>query len=43
MQEGQVRHLPVVTRGEIAGMVSMRDLFATLVDTTDQDVVPIVD
>jgi len=43
MQEGQVRHLPVVTRGEIAGMVSMRDLFATLVDTTDHDVVPVAD
>lgn len=31
MHEGQVRHLPVLDEGEIAGMVSMRDLFAALI------------
>ena len=31
MNEGQVRHLPVLDEGEIAGMVSMRDLFAALI------------
>ena len=31
MQEAQVRHLPVLDEGEIAGMVSMRDLFAALI------------
>ena len=34
MREGQVRHLPVVSDGLIAGMVSMRDLFGVLVDAT---------
>ena len=32
MDEGQVRHLPVLAHGQIAGMVSMRDLFAALLD-----------
>ena len=32
MDEGQVRHLPVLSHGQIAGMVSMRDLFAALLD-----------
>src|SRR4029077_6306813 len=34
MQEGQVRPLPVLADGEIAGMVSMRNVFAALVDLT---------
>jgi CBS domain-containing protein len=32
MQESQVRHLPVLLGTEIAGIVSMRDLFAVLTD-----------
>ena len=32
MDEGRVRHLPVLSHGQIAGMVSMRDLFAVLLD-----------
>ena len=32
MEEAQVRHLPVLDDGLIAGIVSMRDLFAVLVD-----------
>jgi CBS domain-containing protein len=32
MQDGQVRHLPVLDDGQIAGIVSIRDLFAVLVD-----------
>jgi CBS domain-containing protein len=32
MQESQVRHLPVLHGTEIAGIVSMRDLFAVLTD-----------
>jgi CBS domain-containing protein len=31
MEEAQVRHLPVLDNGRIAGMVSIRDLFAVLV------------
>lgn len=31
MEEAQVRHLPVLDDGRIAGIVSMRDLFAVLV------------
>ncbi|HET9842591.1 MAG TPA: CBS domain-containing protein [Nocardioides sp.] len=30
MEEAQVRHLPVIDNGRIAGIVSMRDLFAVL-------------
>jgi CBS domain-containing protein len=43
MREAQVRHLPVVEDGTIAGIVSMRDLVAVLaasVDTDDVVVVP---
>lgn len=32
MQDAQIRHLPVVDAGRIAGIVSMRDLFAILLD-----------
>ena len=31
MEEAQVRHLPVLDNGRIAGIVSIRDLFAVLV------------
>ena len=31
MQDAQVRHLPVLDDGEIAGMVSMRDVFGALI------------
>ncbi len=34
MREAQVRHLPVLSHGLIAGMVSMRDLFGALVDAS---------
>ena len=37
MQEGQVRHLPVLSDGQIAGIVSMRDLFAALVDASAEE------
>lgn len=43
MQEGQVRHLPVLANGQLAGMVSMRDVFAALLDAPDQDAVPVAD
>jgi CBS domain-containing protein len=32
MEEAQVRHLPVLDAGLIAGIVSMRDLFTVLLD-----------
>jgi len=32
MEDAQVRHLPVLDAGLIAGIVSMRDLFAVLLD-----------
>jgi CBS domain-containing protein len=35
MQDCQVRHLPVLDGGLIAGIVSIRDLFAVLVDSAD--------
>jgi len=37
MQEGQVRHVPVLSDGQIAGIVSMRDLFAALVDASGEE------
>jgi CBS domain-containing protein len=37
MQEAQVRHLPVLSEGQISGMVSMRDLFGALVDAQDEE------
>ena len=37
MQDGQVRHLPVLDEGLIAGMLSMRDLFGVLVDASSQE------
>ena len=41
MVEAQVRHLPVLQRDEIAGFVSMRDLFEVLLDVAahEEDVV----
>lgn len=39
MQDAQIRHLPVLDDALIAGMVSMRDLFAVLLDLQDPDVV----
>ncbi|MGA8245336.1 MAG: CBS domain-containing protein [Nocardioides sp.] len=38
MQDSQVRHLPVLDEGQIAGIVSMRDLFAVLADAADEDI-----
>jgi CBS domain-containing protein len=35
MRDSQVRHLPVVSDGLIAGIVSIRDLFAVLIDAAD--------
>lgn len=35
MREAHVRHLPVVTDGSIAGMLSMRDLFEVLLKQAD--------
>jgi CBS domain-containing protein len=32
MHDGQIRHLPVLEDGAIAGMISIRDLLAILVD-----------
>jgi len=42
MLEGQVRHLPVLDAGLIAGIVSMRDLFEVLVDDAGLDSVVVV-
>ena len=39
MEDAQVRHLPVLDEGDIAGIVSMRDLFMVLVDANDPAVV----
>jgi CBS domain-containing protein len=39
MEDAQVRHLPVLDGGDIAGIISMRDLFAVLVDVHDPAVV----
>ncbi|MCY4728320.1 CBS domain-containing protein [Nocardioides sp. STR2] len=41
MVEAQVRHLPVIDDGDVAGFVSMRDLFEVLVDVAahEEDVV----
>ena len=39
MEEAQVRHLPVLDEGRIAGIVSMRDLFTVLVDDADDSTV----
>jgi CBS domain-containing protein len=32
MRDAQVRHLPVVEEGDIAGIVSIRDLFSVFID-----------
>ena len=39
MEDAQVRHLPVVDQGDIAGIISMRDLFTAFVDAHDPTVV----
>jgi CBS domain-containing protein len=39
MAEADVRHLPVLQDGLIAGMVSVRDLVAVLADAVESDVV----
>lgn len=38
MQDSQVRHLPVLSDGLIAGIVSMRDLFGVLTDAADDEI-----
>ncbi len=38
MQDSQVRHLPVLDDGQIAGIVSMRDLFGVLTDAADEEI-----
>jgi len=42
MVDAQVRHLPVLDDGLIAGIVSMRDLFAVLVNAADDPDVVVV-
>jgi CBS domain-containing protein len=42
MEDAQVRHLPVLDEGRIAGIVSMRDLFTVLVDEVHDPAVVIV-
>jgi len=37
MRANGVRHLPVVHNGQIVGMVSIRDLFAVVLDQTEND------
>ena len=41
MLEAEIRHLPVIDEGKIAGFVSMRDLFEVLIDVAshEEDVV----
>jgi CBS domain-containing protein len=36
MQDSQVRHLPVLDHSEIAGILSIRDLFMVLLDAADE-------
>jgi CBS domain-containing protein len=42
MVDAQVRHLPVLDEGRIAGMLSMRDVFAVLVDAADDPTVVVL-
>jgi CBS domain-containing protein len=42
MEDAQVRHLPVLDEGRIAGIVSIRDLFSVLVDEVLDPAVVIV-
>jgi CBS domain-containing protein len=42
MEDAQVRHLPVLDEGRIAGIVSIRDLFSVLVDEVHDPEVVIV-
>jgi CBS domain-containing protein len=42
MEDAQVRHLPVIDDGRIAGIVSIRDLFTVLVDDADDPSVVVV-
>ena len=39
MEDAEVRHLPVLDDGRIAGIMSMRDLFTVLVDDADDSTV----
>ena len=42
MEDAEVRHLPVLDEGRVAGIVSMRDLFSALVDEVHDPAVVIV-
>jgi CBS domain-containing protein len=42
MEDAQVRHLPVVDDGKIAGIVSIRDLFTVLLDEAHEPSVVVV-
>jgi CBS domain-containing protein len=42
LEEAQVRHLPILDNGLIAGIVSIRDLFAVLVDGAGDPTVVVV-
>jgi CBS domain-containing protein len=39
MQEGHFRHLPVVDRGRLIGIVSIRDLYQSVVDQMGADII----
>jgi CBS domain-containing protein len=39
MEDAEIRHLPVLDDGRIAGIMSMRDLFTVLVDDADDSTV----
>lgn len=42
MEEAEVRHLPVIDEGSIAGIVSIRDLFSVLLDEAHDTSVVVV-
>ena len=42
LEDAHVRHLPILDDGLIAGIVSIRDLFAVLVDDADDTSVVVV-
>ena len=39
MREGHFRHLPVVDRGRLVGIVSIRDLYQSVVDQMGADII----
>jgi len=39
MQQGHFRHLPVVERGRLIGIVSIRDLYQSVVDQMGADII----